>query len=152
MIRIFIITLFFSGNALVGYTNPPIDKTQANNILIRTNRVIGHAHMSVKNGKKFTGDFAKSVHHERVAKAYYKSGEYEKAIYHSRLARMFATDAIKANKVRLPMDAAFSPAEQQLFTEAPTKEELEKEAMIKDPEKIEDKDLMNGNLNIDLNN
>src|SRR5688572_4647086 len=82
----------------------PIDKVQANNILIRTNRVIGHAHMSIKKGGNLTGDFAKAVHHERVAKSLFKSGEYEKAIYHSRLARILATQAIKANKVKLPMD------------------------------------------------
>ncbi len=149
----FLFTISFvtllSGNMMA---LPPVDKQQANNILIRTNRVIGHAQMSVKKGQNFTGALSKAVHHERVAKAYFKSGEYEKAIYHSRLARILATDAIKSNKIKLPMDASFSPAEQQLFTEIPDENTLNQEADAQNSEKINDKDLMNGNLGIELNN
>ena len=129
----------------------PVDRMQANNILIRTNRVIGHAHMSVKKGGNYTGDLAKAVRHERTAKAYFKQGEFEKAIYHSRLARIQASDAIKANKIKLPMDASFSPAELQLFSDLPTNEALEQEAAYQNIQASSDKDLMTGNLDLELN-
>lgn len=126
------------------------DKLQAKNILIRTNRVIGHAQMSVKRGGNYSGDLSKAVAHARVAKKLFNDGNYLRAIQHSRLARIDAVQAIKANKVKLPMDASFTTQETELFGDLPSDEDLNKEALQLHPETLKDQDLMNGNLNIEF--
>ena len=127
-----------------------LDKLQSKNIIIRTNRVIGHAQMSVKRGGNYSGDLYKSVIHARTSRKLYLEGNYLRAIHHSRLARQFAVLAIKINKVKLPMDAPFTTLENQLFGDLPNDEELYKEAALAQPDLLKDQDLMSGNLLIDL--
>ena len=143
-----LLTCLFYLGVSIGVAAP--DKLQAKNILIRTNRVIGHAQMSVKRGGVYSGDLAKSVVHARTAKKLFLEGNYLRAIHHSRLARVLANQAIKANKVKLPMDASFTATEVQLFGELPSDEELSKEAALSQDANLKDQDLMNGNLLIDF--
>lgn len=126
------------------------DKIPARNFIIRTNRVIGHAQMSVKRGGKQTGDLAKAVMHERVAKKLFLEGNYLKAVHHSRRARILAVQAIKANNVKPPLEASFTPVEQQLFEQIPADTDLDSEADTMEPATLKDNDLMNGNLDLDL--
>src|SRR6186713_2964547 len=133
MRSILCILLFLLVVSGITSASPLVDKVQAKNIIIRTNRVIGHAQMSVKRGGIYSGDLSKSVIHERTAKKLYQEGNYQRAIHHARLARVLANQAIKSNKVKLPMDAVFTPAENQLFGEVPSDEELSKEAVQAQP-------------------
>lgn len=126
-------------------TQPPaVERQKALNVLLRTNRVIGVAHMSVKRGKVYTGNLAKAVRHERYAKKLFNQGNYHRAIVHSRKARLFAVEAIKANKVKPTSDCTITPEEGQLAGTAPSDQELEDEMAKEEPE-VKEEDLVNNN-------
>jgi hypothetical protein len=127
----------------------PVAKEKALNFLLKTNRLIGHAHMAVKRGKVYTGNLGKAVRHERYAKKLYAKGMYLQSIQHSRRARLLALEAIKVNKVKPTSDANITPEETELIGTAPSDQELD-DALAKEKiEEIKDEDLINSN-NLDL--
>jgi len=130
--------------------SPVADRQKALNVLLRTNRVIGVAHMSVKRGKVYTGNLAKAVRHERYAKKLFNNVNYQRAIAHSRKARLHAVDAIKANKVKLTSDATITPEEDEVIGAIPGDQELEDEAAKEIPELKEEDLVNNNNLDIDV--
>jgi len=146
---IFILLAFFSLSMANG--QQPVAKDKAKNVLLKTNRLIGHAHMSVKRGKVYTGNLGKAVRHERYAKSLYEKGNYLRSIQHSRRARLLALEAIKANKVKPTSDANFTPEETELIGSAPTDKELEDELTTEKVAEVKDEDLINSNnLNINV--
>jgi hypothetical protein len=126
-----------------------VPKDKALNVLLRTNRVLGHAHMSVKRGKVYTGDLAKAVRHQRYAKKLYNNGNYLKAIHHSRRARLLAIEAIKANKVKPTGDCSITPEENELMGTVPSDKDLEEELAKDGIPELKDEDLVNNN-NLDI--
>lgn len=128
---------------------PNVPKEKALNVLLRTNRVIGHAHRAVKMGKVYTGDLAKAVRHERLAKRLYLKGMYHKAIVHSKRARLLAIQAIKANNVKPTSDCSITPEEEKLVGQSPSDQDLDNELSKENVEDVKEQDLVNNN-NLDL--
>lgn len=127
----------------------PVAKDKARLVLLRTNRLIGHAHMSVKRGKVYTGNLGKAVRNQRYAKKLYLEGNYLRAIHYSRRARLFALDAIKANKVKPTSDATITPEENEMMGTVPSDQELDDELAKESPKEIKDEELVNNN-NLEL--
>lgn len=123
----------------------PVPKDKAKNVLLRTNRVIGFAHMSVKKGKIYTGNLGNAVKHERYAKKLYNEGNYLKAIHHSGRARKLAHEAIKANKVKPTAEVSLTPEEESLMGAAPSDQELDDELNKEDAEALSDEKLISSN-------
>ena len=125
------------------------DRQKTLNFLLKTNRLIGHAHMSVKRGKVYSGDLSKAVRHERLAKQLFQNGNYKGALAHSRRARILATESIKANKVKPTSDATFTPEENTLVGTPTSDEELDKELNTQGIAEITDETIINQN-NLEL--
>jgi hypothetical protein len=143
---IFFFIIFLSLS--IAEAQKPVPRDKALYVLLKTNRLIGHAHMSVKMGKVYTGNLGKAVRHERYAKKLFIEGNYLRSIQHSRRARLFALEAIKANKVKPTGDATITPEEADLMgtvTDKELEDELEKEM----PGELKDEDLIKQN-NLDL--
>ncbi len=143
---IFLLILFFSLQLVEA--QKPIAREKALNVLLRTNRLMGHAHMAVKRGKVYTGDLGKGVRHQRYAKKLFMKGMYLRSIQHSRRARLLALAAIKANKVKPTSDATITPEETEMMGNV-TDKELEDELATEMQGEIKDQDLINQN-NLDL--
>jgi hypothetical protein len=122
----------------------PVPRDKALNVLLRTNRFIGHAHMAVSRGKVYTGNLGKAVRHQRYAKALFLKGNYLRAIQHSRKARLHALAAVKANKVKPTSDATITPEETAMM-ETVTDEELEAELTKENVAELKDEDLVKNN-------
>ncbi len=129
---------------------PAVDKAKARIILMKTNRALGVAHMTVKRTKKFTGKLGRAVKHARFAKKQYLAGNYDKSIYHSFYARKLATEVMKENNAKTGSDNIFSAEENTLMSSSPSDDDLTKEVNTDNPADIKDEDLMNGNLEVDV--
>ena len=145
-----LLAVLVTGLMAMGYD--AVDKTMAKNILLKTNRAIGVAHIVTKKTKNYTGKLAKAVSHERLAKKLYNNGNYLRAIHHSRRARLYAADIMNTNKAKPTSDMSFSPQEEQAFGALPSDKELDDELAKEDSSVLvsKDEDLMNGNLGIDV--
>ena len=124
-----------------------ITKVHAYKFIKRTNIVVVAAHRHVKRGKVYTGDFAKSVHHQRYAKVLLAKNKPHRAIQHSRLARAYALKAIRANKGQIKKEWAINKEENEMLGDAIANDELEKELKTYEPnakysdESVTDKDM-----------
>ena len=129
---------------------PSVDKAKARVILMKTNRALGVAHMTVKRTKKFTGKLGRAVKHARFAKKLYMAGNYDKSVYHSFYARKLATEVMKENNAKTGSDYIFSAEENTIMASSPSDEELTKEVNTDNAAELKDEDLMNGNLEVDV--
>jgi hypothetical protein len=128
----------------------PVPRDKALNVLLRTNRFIGHAHMAVSRGKVYTGNLGKAVKHQRYAKALFQKGNYLRAIQHSRRARLFALEAVKANKVKPTSDASVTPEETEMMGTI-TDQELDADLTKDNVVELKDEDLVKNNkLELDV--
>ena len=123
----------------------PVAKDKALNFLLKTNRLIGHAHMSVKMGKVYNGSLGNAVRHERYAKSLYLKGMYSQAIHHSKRARLLALDAIKSNKVKPTSDAIITAQETELLETVPSDQELDDALAAEKAEEIQDQEIIKNN-------
>ena len=147
-ISIFILLLLFM--APLAEAQAPV-RQQALNHMLKTNRLIGVAHMSVKRGKVYTGNLAKAVRNQRYAKKLFTNGNYLKAIQFSRRARLFALEAIKANKVKPTSDATLTPEEEKLAGTMPSDQAMNEELAKENVEEVKEEDLVNNNnLGVDV--
>jgi hypothetical protein len=150
LILLFSLICLTSTTACYVQANPSEDKADCKSMIIKTNRVIGHAHMSVKRGGIYTGDLSKAVRHERAAILLYKEGNFQKALFHSGRARKYAMEVIKTNKVKPPLEGTFTATEIQQLSLLPSDEVLDEEVAKIVPYEIKDQDLANGKLEIDF--
>jgi hypothetical protein len=129
---------------------PSVDKAKARIILMKTNRALGVAHMTVKRTKKFTGKLGRAVKHARFAKKQYLAGNFDKSIYHSFYARKLAAEVMQENNAKTGSDYLFSAEETTLMSSSPSVDDLVKEVNADNAADLKDEDLMNGNLDIDV--
>ena len=134
---------------LIGATSLKAAPDQANTrfYIMKTNRMLGVAHMTVKRTKNFTGDLALAIRHERKALALYTAKDYPAAIYHSRRCRELRIKIYTDNKIKPPIDAKYTTAEIALASDSPTNEVLDRdlETLLS-----KDEDFMNGNMEVDI--
>ncbi|GAB4150761.1 MAG: hypothetical protein Fur0041_23230 [Bacteroidia bacterium] len=108
--------------------HPKAQKIHARRVIRRTAIVIRRAHELVKENKVYTGNLARSIAHQRLARKLYFRGNYLRAMHQSRRARYFAVLAIQANKGTEPSGSAFEKEDQDLMDKNPVSDaELDKE-------------------------
>lgn len=144
-----LLSLFISVSVFATAEAAP-DKTKTRNFLLKTNRALGVAHMTVKRTKKYDGKLGWAVRHQRFARKQYLAGNYQSALYHSKRARILAAEIMKNNNAKTNTDFALSTEETTLTTGAPADAELEAEVTKDDPAAVKDEDLMNGNLDLNV--
>ncbi len=129
----------------------PIMKMKAHRVLRRTAVVIVAAHKQVKEGKVYTGDLARAIAHQKLARKMFRRGMYARAIHHSRRARLLAAIAYKANKGAAEMqEAKLNAEEEELMKNAPSDDELEKELLKEEPQaSLKDEDVIKTEPDVD---
>lgn len=131
--RIILTMLLMSGFAFSVCGHQPITRIKARVVIKRTAAVIIAAHHAVKQGKVYTGKYARAVAHQRYAKLLFARGNFLRAIHHSRYARLLAVQAIKENKGVPPREAAFTAEEEGMFKNLPPDSELDAEIKKENP-------------------
>jgi len=94
--------------------------------LVKTTKAIQAAQKQLNLSKNFTGDFARSLAHQRHAIQLFNSGLFQRAAYHSRMARQYAIASLKANKAATFAGFETSKEESVLFNNS--------SALLKDAE------------------
>ena len=95
------------------------DKVHARRVIRKTAFVILAAQKQVKQGKVYTGDLARAVAHQRLARKLYFRGEFLRAMHQSRRARLLAIAAIKANKGTETSDMSLEKEDDQVMNDSP---------------------------------
>lgn len=142
--------LFLLGAVMITKAAPAVDKSKAKIVLMKTNRALGVAHMTVKRTKKFTGKLGKAVKHARFAKKQYLAGNFDKSVYHSLYARKLALEIMKENGAKTGSDFVFSAEENTMLSSSPSEVDLATEANADSAVEIKDEDLMSGGLDVDV--
>ncbi|HVD99307.1 MAG TPA: hypothetical protein VNB90_13955 [Cytophagaceae bacterium] len=142
--------LMLLGTVLTIQASPAVDKAKAKIVLMKTNRALGVAHMTVKKTRKFSGKLGKAVKHARYAKKQYLAGNYDKSVYHSLYARKLALEVMQENGAKTGSDFVFSADENAMLASSPSADELAKEVNTDNPAELKDEELMNGNLDVDV--
>ncbi len=130
--------------------SPLLEQSKAKLIIMKTNRAIGVAHMTVKKTRKFTGKLSQSVAHARFAKKLYEKGDFDKSAQHSLYARKLATEVMKENNAKTGSDYLYSTDENAILSTSPTAEELANDVKMSDSISLDDEKLMVGNLDIEV--
>lgn len=126
-------------------------RMKAHRVIRRTAITIIAARKDVKTGKVYTGNYARSVAHQKYARMLYRQGAFLRSIHHSRKARMLAVLAIRANKGSAVKEGSFTAEEEELMKNSPSDDELEKELMKAMPnEKMKDEDVIDVEPDVDL--
>lgn len=102
-------------------------RVKSKRVVRRTAIVLIAAHNSLKQGKVYTGNFAKAVRHQRYARFLWRRGFYLRAIHQSRVARLLALSVIKANKGTTQASYDFDKEENSLMKNAPSESQMETE-------------------------
>ncbi len=105
----------------------PVLRIKSKRVVRRTAIVLIAAHNNLKQGKVYTGNFAKAVRHQRYARFLWRRGFYLRAIHQSRVARLFALSVIKANKGVAQASYDFDKEENGLMKNAPSETQMETE-------------------------
>lgn len=128
-----------------------VKQEQAKRIIRRTAVVIKAAHRKVKEGKIYTGNFARAIAHQKFARKLYRSGKYFKAIHHSRRARHLAILAIKANNGTETVEMRYSKDDETVMTGGPSDDELDKDVSKAMPtESMKDEEVLGSEPDVDL--
>lgn len=109
------------------------EKMHARRVIRRTAIVIRHAQTCLQTNKNYTGDFARSVAHQRFARRLFFNGNYLRAMHQSRRARQLAILSIQANKGTEPAGAANEKEDEDIMNQSPASDkdlddELEKDS------------------------
>jgi hypothetical protein len=147
---IFLFAAIMFSLVMVNESHAAPDKAKTKNFLLKTNRALGVAHMTVKKTKKYDGKLALAVRHQRYARKQYIAGNYQVAVYHSRRARLIAAEIMKNNNAKTNTDFALSADENTMSSGSPADTDLEAEVTKDDPAVVKDEDLMNGNLDLNV--
>lgn len=108
------------------------NRVQARRVIRRTATVLLVAQKKVKENKVYTGNLARAVSHQRLARRLFMRGNYLRAMHHSRRARQLAILAIKANKGSETNDMTYDKSDEEIMNAEPVSDqeldqELEKE-------------------------
>ncbi len=133
-LKILIITLLVSIFSLQTAVSQPLRKHQAKAYINRTVLILREAREQLNIGKNYTGDFAKAVAHQKLARNLFQSGEFQKAVFHSHRARQLAFATIRNNKGMVKKDFESTKEEESLQTNAPKDEELDRAMKISEPD------------------
>ncbi len=110
------------------------DKVHARRVIRRTAHVILMAQTKVKENKNYTGDLARAIAHQRLARKLYFQGKFLKAMHQSRRARYFAIQAIQANKGTETADMKLDPEDEGVMNDTPASDaDLDKELNADSP-------------------
>src|ERR1044072_2720135 len=110
------------------------DKVHARRVIRRTAYVILKAQKQVKEGKNYTGDFARAIAHQRYARKLYFQGKFLRAMHQSRRARQFAILAIQANKGTETADMKYDAEDEQVMADSTVSDaDLDKELQQASP-------------------
>jgi len=129
---------------------PPADRAKAKIVIMKTNRAVGIAHMTVKRTKKYSGYLSKAVKHARFAKKLFMTGNFERSIQHSLFARKMAAEVLKDNNAKTTSDYLYSPEENTFIASMPSEEKLTEELIAENSTELTDELLMNGNLDVEV--
>jgi len=139
----FLCLILFSSNCAFAQPSQP----QTRFYIIKTNRLLGVAHMTIKRTQKYTGDLALAVRHERKALELYEAKDFAIAIYHSKRCRTLCLKIFSDNKIKLPLDAKVTAPDEALEAQSPSADILDKGL---ENSELKDTDLINGNLQVDI--
>ncbi|HTL82230.1 MAG TPA: hypothetical protein VL651_11020 [Bacteroidia bacterium] len=95
------------------------DKVHARRVIRRTAYVILAAQKQEQINKVYTGDLARAIAHQRLARKLYFRGEFLRAMHQSRRARYFAILAYQANKGTVTSDMDLNKEDEQVMTDNP---------------------------------
>lgn len=90
----------------------------------RTNNAIDKAYQSVQKNKVYSGNLAKAVYHQKLAKKYLKENNNYRALHHTRVARFQAFMSIRANKEFTENEWDYTQKEQEMFGKGIPNDEL----------------------------
>lgn len=123
--------------------NHKVNMVQAHKFLKRTNFVIIKAHKAVKTNHVYTGDLAKAVAHQKVARKYLLAHKPYMAVMHSAKARKHAFRALAANKGNVDKSFQVNAEEKGLLGNDVSDADLEKElgTTTFDDKNVTDKEL-----------
>lgn len=146
-ILFFLISLIF----LSSYKLAGPERNQCYNFLERTNKALIAAHSALKKSKVFKGNYALAVRHQRYAKKLYIQRRYKNAIYHSRRARLLALATIRDNSGKSVPETSFTKEEKEIIgISVPNNSSLDKAIAMDGRAKIEEKDLLDEDLDLTL--
>lgn len=147
--KLYLAVFTFFVRVLMGVSDSHAAADQSNTrfYIMKTNRMLGVAHMTVKRTKNYKGDLALAVRHERKALALYTAKDYPAAVYHSKRCRELCLKIYADNKIKPPMDAKYTSAENALASDSPSGESLDNSL---EPAPLKDDDFMNGNMEVDI--
>ncbi|HLU84351.1 MAG TPA: hypothetical protein VKZ45_02665 [Vicingaceae bacterium] len=103
------------------------NQINTNDLLVslnRTNNAIDKAYQSVQKNKVYSGNLAKAVYHQKLAKKYLKENNNYRALHHTRVARFQAFMSIRANKEFNENEWDYTQKEQEMFGKGIPNDEL----------------------------
>ncbi|MCB0430898.1 MAG: hypothetical protein H6585_04820 [Flavobacteriales bacterium] len=103
-----------------------VSRIAARKFLRRTNVAILYARQQVKENRNFTGDLAKGIAHQKLARRLLMQNKPLRAIHHSRRARLLAIRAIRANKGTVRPEFEVNGEEEGMMGNMPSDEDLDK--------------------------
>lgn len=128
-----------------------VDQARVKQFLRRTSVVILHAHKVVKEGKVYTGDLAKSIAHQKMARRLFLQHKWLRAMHQSRLARLLAVKAIRANKGTVRAEWEITGDENEMMGKIPPDAELEAEMKKELPgESLRDEDVLKADPDVSI--
>lgn len=146
-IVLFLISLIF----LTSFELAGPDRKQCNQFLERTNKALIAAHSALKKSKVFKGNYALAVRHQQYAKKLYIQRRYRNAVFHSRRARILALEAIRDNSGKSVPETSFTKNENEMMGSSfPKNSDLDRAIAMDGRSKIEEKDLLDEDLDLKL--
>lgn len=102
-------------------------KAKSKTYLNKTARIIKitHKDLAQVREKEQRGLFAKSVKHQRQAKAFFEKGDFKNALYHSNYARDLVFNVYMYNNPDFPQNFEYSANERALMAGRPSDETLQ---------------------------
>ena len=126
-------------------------KLLARGMIKRSAVVVFIAYKKVKENKNYTGDLARAIAHQKLAKKFYRRGEYFRAMHQTKRARWLAVQAIKANKGQEPKEGEMTRAEKTGTGKGPSDEKLDAELRQELPdEPARDQDILSSTPDMDI--
>ncbi len=123
-------------------------KGQARTAIKKTAMIIHMAQKKVREHRVYTGDFARSVAHQRFAKKQYAQGHFLRAIHHTSRARLLAINSLRANRGKVPADAEIAANDMKSM---PDDSSLDAELQKEMPgQTVNDADLIAQVLDVDI--
>lgn len=117
----------FSANA------QPVRRHQVKAYLNRTVLILHEAKDQLNIGKNYTGEYAKAIAHQKMARNLFQSGEFQKAVFHSHRARQLAFNVIRNNKGQVKKEFDPTKEEEGLQSNPPKEDELDRSLIKTEP-------------------